>query len=166
MALLVFILHVRCTAIDLADLGIKLKFNKGTNKFDIKHGLSVRDLPRKFDEFGSGLHSFPSTVSRCFAATPNSSKKGSVGDTGTLDALAQSATRKSCCIEGIFCAVFVLKIVASSLVRKFSKHRRSCDKCVDGFDHHCRWLNNCVGHKNCHIRLSHGHQCTLASYGS
>ena len=107
MAFLVFILHVRCTAINLADLGIMLKFNEGTNKIDIKHGLSVRDLPRKFDEFGSGLHSFPSTVSRCFAATPNSSKKGSVGDTGTLDTPVQSAARKSCCIGGIFCALFV-----------------------------------------------------------
>eukprot|EP00268_Persea_americana_P010169 TRINITY_DN1410_c0_g3_i5.p1 TRINITY_DN1410_c0_g3~~TRINITY_DN1410_c0_g3_i5.p1 ORF type:complete len:162 (+),score=28.50 TRINITY_DN1410_c0_g3_i5:788-1273(+) len=24
----------------------------------------------------------------------------------------------------------------------------SCDKCVDGFVHHCQWLNNCLGRKN------------------
>lgn len=29
-----------------------------------------------------------------------------------------------------------------------SKHCRACSKCVDVFDHHCMWLNNCVGGQN------------------
>ena len=29
----------------------------------------------------------------------------------------------------------------------FPQHCRICDKCVRGFDHHCKWLNTCIGAK-------------------
>ncbi|XP_059449783.1 probable protein S-acyltransferase 19 isoform X3 [Corylus avellana] len=170
-ALLVFILYVRCTAINPADPGIMSRFDHGvTNNLNANHGLSVKDLPRKFDEIASGEHSSPSSASKSSIAGANSSKKGSASEIGGVNIPAEPTSRKSCSkFGGIFCALFVHEdcrkqegaaeeqgtvedalfcTLCNAEVRKFSKHCRSCDKCVDGFDHHCRWLNNCVGHKN------------------
>uniref|UniRef100_A0A5B7B8K2 S-acyltransferase n=1 Tax=Davidia involucrata TaxID=16924 RepID=A0A5B7B8K2_DAVIN len=171
-ALLVFILYVRCTAINPADPGIMSKFDSEIlNRPNTKLGLSAKDLPSKIDELGTAGHSSPSSASRSSITAANSSKKGSVGEIGRIDTLVEPSSRRSSCynVGGIFCALFVHEdcrkqdgaaeqqgsvedalfcTLCNAEVRKFSKHCRSCDKCVDGFDHHCRWLNNCVGRKN------------------
>eukprot|EP00804_Cyclotella_cryptica_P022948 CCRYP_014973-RA/>CCRYP_014973-RA protein AED:0.15 eAED:0.15 QI:0/-1/0/1/-1/1/1/0/439 len=33
-------------------------------------------------------------------------------------------------------------------VNEVSMHCKFCDKCVENFDHHCHWLNTCVGRSN------------------
>jgi hypothetical protein len=35
-----------------------------------------------------------------------------------------------------------------AFVDESSKHCRPCNRCTIGFDHHCKWLNNCVGQTN------------------
>lgn len=35
-----------------------------------------------------------------------------------------------------------------SYVRGTSRHCKICARCVDYFDHHCVWINNCIGGPN------------------
>ncbi|CAD8207054.1 unnamed protein product [Paramecium octaurelia] len=39
-------------------------------------------------------------------------------------------------------------LVCQAHVQEKTKHCWSCNKCVSLFDHHCIWLNNCVGDQN------------------
>ena len=38
--------------------------------------------------------------------------------------------------------------VCSTHVKERTKHCGQCNRCVDRFDHHCKWLNNCIGSEN------------------
>lgn len=35
-----------------------------------------------------------------------------------------------------------------------SKHCSVCNKCVERYDHHCPWINNCIGVKNHNLFIS------------
>ncbi|KAK2976509.1 hypothetical protein RJ640_027593 [Escallonia rubra] len=108
VALLVFILYVRSTAINPADPGIMFKFDSEVvTESNRKDGLLTKDLPRKFDEHSSA-HTSPSSASISSIAAANSSRKGSVGEVGRIDFRAIPPSKTSSCHVGkIFCALFV-----------------------------------------------------------
>ena len=39
-------------------------------------------------------------------------------------------------------------IILSFSSHSNAKHCKICDKCIYGFDHHCKWLNTCIGTRN------------------
>lgn len=142
LALCVFTLYVRCTAIDPADPGILIEADRSTayrshNEIELPGDISAAGGPSK--------EGFQDGGTRASDASGCCGKLGGVlcccfviEDCRKDDQLLQQNGDE----EALFCTL------CNAEVRKFSKHCRSCDKCVDGFDHHCRWLNNCVGRKN------------------
>lgn len=43
---------------------------------------------------------------------------------------------------------FYCQICDCYIMGENSKHCGSCNRCASGFDHHCKWLNNCIGEGN------------------
>ncbi|KAL9229490.1 hypothetical protein vseg_004952 [Gypsophila vaccaria] len=171
VALVVFILYARCTAINPADPGIMSKFD-GQPGIE-KHGASTKEVSGRLNGHETDGHSSPYSLSRSSTVASHLSKIGSAREVRNGNDHVQIVSKRSSCsvMGGILCVLFVHEdcrkeeqaveeeeqgnredalfcTLCNAEVRKFSKHCRSCDKCVDSFDHHCRWLNNCVGRKN------------------
>ncbi|XP_043714301.1 protein S-acyltransferase 21-like [Telopea speciosissima] len=141
LALSVFILYVRCTAINPADSGILIG-GEGISAYrshnpESGNAAPIEELSKV--EMKNGERSTRRNSSCCLKTGGFFCgflvKEDCRND---VDFMHQQAGEE----DALFCTL------CNAEVRKFSKHCRSCDKCVDGFDHHCRWLNNCVGRKN------------------
>ena len=38
--------------------------------------------------------------------------------------------------------------ICTVYVQERTKHCGPCNRCCSKFDHHCKWLNNCIGSEN------------------
>ncbi|XP_060520953.1 palmitoyltransferase ZDHHC11 [Cylas formicarius] len=56
-------------------------------------------------------------------------------------------TKHSHVIEGGVCHLCHIQVTART------KHCSACNKCVANFDHHCKWLNHCIGGRNYSVFL-------------
>ncbi|GAV86458.1 zf-DHHC domain-containing protein [Cephalotus follicularis] len=142
LALSVFILYIRCTAIDPADPGILVEVEnastyKSHNDTDLPGNASSIEVRSKIG-LKNGGKSDGQGSSNCSKVQGFFCGFLVKEDCRKDEGLLQQQSGE----DALFCTL------CNAEVRKFSKHCRSCDKCVDGFDHHCRWLNNCVGRKN------------------
>ncbi|MCH95792.1 putative protein S-acyltransferase 19, partial [Trifolium medium] len=106
VALIVFILYVRCTAINPADPGIMSKFDpRVVNRFDSAHGLLGKHQSSERD-VAAGGHSSPSSAASKRSMT-NMSKKSSVEDPDRVQDSRYQNNPNSCdAIGGIFCILF------------------------------------------------------------
>ncbi|KAE9454825.1 hypothetical protein C3L33_13271, partial [Rhododendron williamsianum] len=163
VALLVFVLYVRATAINPADPGIMFKF--GGEIMNVRN--SKLELPTKsgnFDELGTGTHSSPSSASRSSLSRVNSSRKGSIVEERRTEMQFETPSKSAFCdcIGGICCGVFVHEDCRKEdgladqqgageealCVNSANTVEVVTNVLMDLTTIAAYWLNNCVGRKN------------------
>ncbi|KAI8847646.1 DHHC palmitoyltransferase-domain-containing protein [Chytridium lagenaria] len=87
-------------------------------------------------------------------------------DPGTI---TSKNVEKACQVWEYDYILFNPKICSTCLIDKpaRSKHCSICKKCVAKADHHCAWINNCVGHYNYRYFIMFlGSTAAIAMYGT
>lgn len=104
-ALIVFILYVRCTAINPADPGIMSKFDPRVgNNLNSVHELSGKHHISEHERIAAREQYSPSSSKRSMT---NMSKKSSVEDLDRADSSRKQNNQSSCnVVGGIFCILF------------------------------------------------------------
>nr|XP_024370381.1 probable protein S-acyltransferase 22 [Physcomitrium patens] len=152
VVLAVFILYVRCAGCDPADPGVHL--SKQAAKANHRTALMAIKLSQ-------------SNVETCLEHSHDESETNtSPYKTLTIEASGQKVCARWLCVPLACCKrddpaklnvgeQLLYCSICEAKISKNSKHCRACDKfsqvdslCVYEFDHHCRWLNNCVGRRN------------------
>ncbi|KAJ7559699.1 hypothetical protein O6H91_04G097200 [Diphasiastrum complanatum] len=175
VAFAVFLLYIRCTAIDPADPGIFTSDEQNSlSKRFKRDSIDRTSIPITINE--RSAPQTPRLATTITAPTSPNYLRNSDGEVafGEIEPPGdEHQTYKNAhsfaILGGLLCAWLVQAdnckdpaglqttvkeddmlfcTLCNAEVQKYSKHCRSCDKCVDVFDHHCRWLNNCVGRKN------------------
>lgn len=98
--------------------------------------------PLHTDAVGIALSCMYTVVAAMIAVTTYGCTKMDPSDPGVI---AKRNGVAIAAVEGVaqnFC------VFCEAHVNQRSKHCRRCNKCVDVFDHHCPWLNTCVGARN------------------
>ncbi|XP_076942733.1 protein S-acyltransferase 21-like [Bidens hawaiensis] len=132
LALSVFVLYVRCAAIDPADPRILVEPGR------VSQNRSRNGSEAPVSHLMSGNASAVSKSGGCYSKFGGVLRGCIVKEDCRNDEEMQQGGKQ----ENLFCWS------CNAEVHKSCKHCRSCKKCVIGFDHHCVWLNNFVGRKN------------------
>ncbi|CAI5975476.1 unnamed protein product [Closterium sp. NIES-65] len=93
----------------------------------------------------SAIHRYTAPAS--LIATLTTFLIASISDPGTVTSATVQQTQAVYPYDGV---IYTRRVCSSCKIPRpaRAKHCRVCNRCISRFDHHCGWVNNCVGENN------------------